>query len=186
MDKKKNIKVIAGILILACIITVAISFAILKTTLHGKKNVILTVGDIDVSIADDSTNVISVSNGIPVADSVGQASSPYKFTIKNNGSKSVKADIYLDDDSDQRQTCITSNGTCDLITNSMISYQLITPSATTSSILSSNRKIGTVTIAAKGSSNCELRVWMNMNADDSAKGKYFFGKINLDVTEITK
>ena len=187
MKNKKNSKVMIGIIALACILVVAISYAISELTLTGDKNVIMSVGDIDVTISDNSTDVISISNGLPVQDSVGKASDPYIFTIHNNGTRSVKVDIYLADDTEQLTSCNQTNGSCGLINASMIKYELITPDATTSSLLPTNRLIGTVTIAPSGSKTNELRIWLDWDASDStAKGKYFFGKISLDVTELSE
>lgn len=187
MERKKRSNVILIGMIVAIIAIIAISFALLQTTIYGQKNVILRVGDIDVTIADDSINVISVSNGLPAPDEVGKATSPYKFTINNNGTRKVKVDIYLDDDAEQLATCQSTNGSCPLIDDTMIKFELITSDGTTSGVLPANRYIGEIaTIAGGSSSNCELRIWLSYDADNTAKNKYFFGKIKLDVTELTE
>ena len=184
MSNKKKTIVILSVLILV-IAVIAISYALSKLTLEGKKTILLSVKNLEVLIDENESDVIKIENAIPVSDEEGSKNSPYKFSIQNNGSRKVSYSLYLEQDSTALNDCGES---CEVMDSSFISYQLtkdneIVKKGTLANV-ESNLLLEDIEIGIGKIQDYELTLWMNYSADNSAKGKYYFGRIRLDAREL--
>ena len=180
--KAKKVVLISSLFILIILI-LALSYALSQMTLTGKKNVILTVKELELSISENESDVIKIEDAIPVSDEEGKLNTPYKFSITNEGKNPITYAIYLEDDSEAKNDCGSS---CEVMDHSFISYQLKKDGEVISSgslESSSNLLVENIEIKKNVVQNYELVLWLNMSADNSAKGKYYFGRIRIDAKE---
>lgn len=187
MNKEKKEKLIlmsiAAILVVVAIST--FSLAALKKKINGSSGkVVYQAGDLDVVLDETGSTDIAITTAIPTKDSDGQAQTPYKFSIKNNGTAALSYEIYLDNDTDAQASCTKTKGsTCALLSDSDIRYEIKKDTASVKT-LTSTRLLGSGTVDASSSDSYELKVWLNYNATNSAMGKYFFGKVRVVVSQI--
>lgn len=176
VDNSKNILLIVGLFILIFLIA-GISFALSKMTLNGTQNVTLVAKDLQLNYVE-GTSTISVTNAIPQEDSDGLASTPYNFSLKNTGTRTINYDVYLDDDT-------TSCNGCSLVPYSYLSYDLKKDgtSVASGSLASSSNKLGSYSIAGNTTQNFELRTWLNLTAENDAIGKSYYGKVRISAVE---
>ena len=171
------------LLFLVIVITLIIgtSYALLTKNIVGSSNkVIYKVGDLDVKLDDSSSKDISLTNAIPQEDSEGLSSEPYSFLLINNGTTDLKYTIYLEDDKEAKNKCGTD---CELVPYKFIRYNLASDSESlkTSSLSTTSNVLYTGTIKSKATDKFNLRVWLSIDADNTAMNKYYFGKIKVVV-----
>ena len=171
------------LLFLVIVITLIIgtSYALLTKNIVGSSNkVIYKVGDLDVKLDDSSSKDISLTNAISQEDSEGLSSEPYSFLLINNGTTDLKYTIYLEDDKEAKNKCGTD---CELVPYKFIRYNLASDSESlkTSSLSTTSNALYTGTIKSKATDKFNLRVWLSIDADNTAMNKYYFGKIKVVV-----
>ena len=179
-NKKKDLVLILIVFILLIAI-VGISYALLTKNIVGSSNkVIYKVGDLDVKLDDSSSKDISLTNAIPQEDSEGLSSEPYSFLLINNGTTDLKYTIYLEDDKEAKNKCGTD---CELVPYKFIRYNLASDSESlkTSNLSTTSNALYTGTIKSKATDKFNLRVWLSIDADNTAMNKYYFGKIKVVV-----
>ncbi len=168
-------------LILVATMVLGVSYALLTKNIVGSSNkVIYKVGDLDVKLDDSSSKDISLTNAIPQEDSEGLSSEPYSFLLINNGTTDLKYTIYLEDDKEAKNKCGTD---CELVPYKFIRYNLANDSESlkTSNLSTISNALYTGTIKSKGTDKFNLRVWLSIDADNTAMNKYYFGKIKVVV-----
>ena len=179
-NKKKDLVLILIVFILLIAI-VGISYALLTKNIVGSSNkVIYKVGDLDVLLDDSSSKDISLTNAIPQEDSEGLGGEPYSFLLINNGTTDLKYTIYLEDDKEAKNKCGTD---CELVPYKFIRYNLASDSESlkTSNLSTTSNALYTGTIKSKATDKFNLRVWLSIDADNTAMNKYYFGKIKVVV-----
>ena len=179
-NKKKDLVLILIVFILLIAI-VGISYALLTKNIVGSSDkVIYKVGDLDVKLDDSSSKDISLTNAIPQEDSEGLSSEPYSFLLINNGTTDLKYTIYLEDDKEAKNKCGTD---CELVPYKFIRYNLASDSESlkTSNLSTTSNALYTGIIKSKATDKFNLRVWLSINADNTAMNKYYFGKIKVVV-----
>lgn len=180
-SRKKKIKLLS-ILAAGLLLLVGVSYALARLTLSGNKNILMTVDNVTLSLTEDSSNAISLHGELPTSEAEGKAqTNAYKFVLNNTGSSSVTYDLYLENDSEAKSAC----GNCELIDNNYISYELKKEGSVvkTGKTDPTNPVISSVSIKAGEKQTYELRVWLNLDADNSVVKKYYFGRIKLDATQ---
>ena len=168
-------------LVIAITLIIGISYALLTKDIVGSSNkVIYKVGDLDVKLDDSSSKDISLTNAIPQEDSEGLSSEPYSFLLINNGTMDLKYTIYLEDDKEAKNKCGTD---CELVPYKFIRYNLASDSESlkTSNLSTISNALYTGTIKSKATDKFNLRVWLSIDADNTAMNKYYFGKIKVVV-----
>ena len=92
VEKNKK-KIIA--LAIALILLVGGTYAWLTLTLTGTKTTRIEAGTLSLELTDEA-NAISMESALPMSDTEGLATTPYTFTLKNNGTINSEYTIYLD------------------------------------------------------------------------------------------
>ena len=170
-------------LVIAIMLIISISYALLTKNIVGSSNkVIYKVGDLDVKLDDFSSKDISLTNAIPQEDSEGLSSEPYSFLLINNGTTDLKYTIYLEDDKEAKNKCGTD---CELVPYKFIRYNLANDSESLkiSDLSTTSNALYTGTIKSKATDKFNLRVWLSIDADNTAMNKYYFGKIKVIVSQ---
>ena len=181
-NKRKNLLILL-FLIFMTILIAGISYALLTKNIIGSSNkVVYKIGDLEVKIDETGAKDISLTNAIPQEDSEGLSNEPYSFSLVNNATTDLKYTIYLEDDTNAKNSCGAS---CELVPYNFVKYNLSSDSTSlkTSNLSSSSTELYTGTIKSKTTDKFNLRVWLSIDADNTAMNKYYFGKIKVVINQ---
>ena len=177
MDKEvfmKNKKKI--IIVVAAIAVSLIGFSLLNSTYSlfyheetSKNTEGYSTGTLSIT-ASSKGSTISLSDALPVEDSVGSTSTPYTFTITNTGNLNYKFNIKL----------LSTGSSSTTIGSQYIKLKVDDGSVTTLSSLSNGIIKKDVTLAAGESIDISVRVWLSISTPNSQIGKTFNSKIVID------
>ena len=179
--RKKYVLIIS--LILVIIMILRVSYALLQKAIIGSNGkIIYQVGDLEVKLDESGSKDISLTNATPEEDSDGLSNEPYSFSVVNNAPTDLKYTIYLEDDTDAKNSCGTN---CELVPYKFIRYNLLSDSESlkTNNLSSSSTELYTGTITSKSTDKFNLRVWLSIDADNTAMNKYYFGKIKVVINQ---
>ena len=183
MKKKRKDLLILLFLISITVLVIGVSYALLtKNIIGGSNEVVYKVGDLDVKLDESSSKDISLTNATPQEDSEGLTNDPYSFSLVNNATTDLKYTIYLEDDTDVKTSCGTN---CELVPYNFVKYNLSNDSTSlkTNTLSSSSTELYTGTITSKSTDKFNLRVWLSIDADNTAMNKYYFGKIRVVINQ---
>ena len=170
--------------IIMLILVVAFSYAWLRTAFNGKKDVQLVVGEISIILDESSTNGINLVNAIPSYDEEGKATEAYTFKLKNESDIPLYYTLSLVDDNEALENCTTTSGdNCSLLDPRDVRYEIKMGDRTVTGTLSDSSIINYGIIDANETIEGELRVWLNLNANNEAMGKVFLGKLRVFATQ---
>ena len=181
MKKKKIFFLVIFLILLIGII--GVSYALLQKDIIGSnRKIIYQVGDLEVKLDESGSKDISLVNATPQEESDGLSNEPYSFSLVNNATTDLKYTIYLEDDSDAKNKCGTD---CELVTYNFIRYNLSNDNSSlkTENLQSSSTELYTGTISSKSTDKFNLRVWLSIDADNTAMNKYYFGKIKVVINQ---
>ena len=177
MDKEvfmKNKKKI--IIVVAAIAVSLIGFSLLNSTYSlfyheeiSKNTEGYSTGTLSIT-ASSKGSTISLSDALPVEDSVGSTSTPYTFTITNTGNLNYKFNIKL----------LSTGSSSTTIGSQYIKLKVDDGSVTTLSSLSNGIIKKDVTLKAGASIDINVRVWLSISTPNSQIGKTFNSKIVID------
>ena len=180
-DNKKKVAIITLVVLL--IVIIGVSYAWLRTIIYGEKDVQITVGDIDL-VLNEKSDGIQLVNVIPTYDDEGKNNTPYNFSIQNKSNIALYYTLSLVDDEDALSNCQTTDGgSCELLDPRDIRYELQMNGRTFIGSLSDSSIISYGVIDAEEVIDCELRVWLNINATNEAMGKVYLGQLKVFATQ---
>ncbi len=96
MTKKKYIVLIVTVIMISIISLIGATYALLTLTVEGDKKISLTAGILKVDFTDG--NYINLANTAPITDNKGLKTTPYTFTITNNGNINAYYHVSLEED----------------------------------------------------------------------------------------
>ncbi len=177
MDKEFFIKNKKKIIIVVAAIAVSlIGFSLLNSTYSlfyheetSKNTEGYSTGTLSIT-ASSKGSTISLSDALPVEDSVGSTSTPYTFTITNTGNLNYKFNIKL----------LSTGSSSTTIGSQYIKLKVDDGSVTTLSSLSNGIIKKDVTLKAGTSIDINVRVWLSISTPNSQIGKTFNSKIVID------
>ena len=177
MDKEFFIKNKKKIIIVVAVIAVSlIGFSLLNSTYSlfyhediSKNTEGYTTGTLSIT-ASSKGNTVSLSDALPVEDSVGSTSTPYTFTVTNTGNLNYKFNIKL----------LSTGSSSTTIGSQYIKLKVDDGSIATLSSLSNGIIKKDVTLAAGESIDISVRVWLSISTPNSQIGKTFNSKIVID------
>ena len=183
MKRKRKDLLILLFLMFITVLVIGTSYALLtKNIIGGNNKVVYKVGGLEVKLDESGSKDISLTNATPEEDSEGLTNEPYSFSIVNNATTDLKYTIYLEDDIDAKNSCGTN---CELVPYNFVKYNLSSDSASlkTNNLSSSSNELYTGTITSKSTDKFNLRVWLSIDADNTAMNKYYFGKIKVVINQ---
>ena len=181
-NKRKNLLILLFLMFIT-VLVIGVSYALLtKNIIGGNNKVVYKVGDLEVKLDESGSKDISLTNAMPEEDSEGLTTEPYSFSIVNNATTDLKYTIYLEDDTDAKNSCGTN---CELVPYNFVKYNLSSDSTSlkTNNLSSSSTELYTGTITSKSTDKFNLRVWLSIDADNTAMNKYYFGKIKVVINQ---
>ena len=181
-NKKKYIVIL--VLILLIVLLIGLSYAWLMTTLKGEKDVSILVDTIDLELDESASEGIQLVNAIPTYDSDGKETDPYKFSLINKSRIDLYFSLSLIDDEDLINSCQTTDGSaCELLDTKDIRYEVRVGDNSYTGTLSESPVIYHGIIDASEEIDCELRLWLNIEAGNDVMGKAFLGKLQVFATQ---
>ena len=182
IKRKERILVILIIILLVAII--GVSYAWLRTSFNGKKDVKISVGNLDLILDESSTEGILLTDVLPTYDSEGKTYSPYIFSLKNQSKIDLYYTLSLVDDEELISSCESDNGgSCSLLDPRDVRYEIKMGDRTFTGSLSDSSIINYGIIKEGETIDGELRVWLNINATNEAMGKVYLGKLKVFATQ---
>lgn len=179
MKEYKNLlnenKAILILIALSVVTLMGSSYAWYSVTYKSDKTQSITAGSLSLTL-DENSSSISLNNAVPLLDEEALESTPYNFTITNNGTLNSRYSIYLDD------LDLTTSPT--RLSDSLIKYNIQKNQSddTGTKILSDqqNRKILEGTISAGESINFALRIWIREEATTEISNQEFRAKLRIE------
>ena len=162
---------------------IGVSYALLQKDIIGSnEKIIYKIGDLEVKLDESGSKDISLVNAVPQEVSDVLSNEPYSFSLVNNATTDLKYTIYLEDNSDAKNKCGTD---CELVPYKFIRYNLSNDneSLKTNNLSASSTELYTGTISSKSTDKFNLRVWLSIDADNTAMNKYYFGKIKVVINQ---
>ena len=177
MTKESIIKNKKKIIIIVLIILIAlISFSLVNSTYSlfyhedvSQNTEGYTTGTLSITASSKGDN-ISLSNALPVTDSVGSSSTPYTFTVTNTGTLNYKFNIKL----------LSTGSSSTTIDSRYIKLKVDDGAVSTLSTLTNGIIKNDITLAAGESIDINVRVWLDINTPNTQIGKTFNSKIVID------
>ena len=180
-ENKKKVAIITLVVLL--IIIIGVSYAWLRTTLKGKKDVQIIVGNIDL-VLNEKNDGIQLVNVIPTYDDDGKSGTPYQFSLENKSNIGLYYTLSLVDDEEALSNCQTTDGgSCELLDPRDVRYELKMGDRTFTGSLSDSSIISYGVIDSKEVIDGELKVWLNINATNEAMGKVYLGQLKVFATQ---
>ena len=88
------------LILLAIILLIGTSYALLRSSEQGENTYVMSVGLLEVTFQDSETNSLSLENAVPMTDNEGKnQASELTFTIKNTGDLAAGYDVYIEETS---------------------------------------------------------------------------------------
>ena len=182
MKAKDKKKILIIILIIVIVLIIGISYAFLFTKLEGNNNIV-KVGKLDL-VLNEKSETINIADVLPTYDDDGKSSDPYTFSLVNNSTIPLYYTLSLKYDEDALSVCETTEGeTCEALDPRDIRYEVKMGENTITGGLSDSSVIYYGIINENETIDGELRVWLNINAENDAMGKVFIGKISVFATQ---
>ena len=177
MDKELFMKNKKKIIIVVAVIAVSlIGFSLLNSTYSlfyredtSKNTEGYSTGTLSIT-ASSKGGTVSLSDALPVEDSVGSASTPYTFTVTNTGNLNYKFNIKL----------LSTGSSSTTIDSQYIKLKVDDGSIVTLSSLSTGIIKKDITLKAGASIDINVRVWLSISTPNTQIGKTFNSKIVID------
>lgn len=180
-NDKKQIKSLLLVICLVGVVLVGTSYAWLTITKNGEKSVGITAGTLNLNYNDEGSEVITLTDILPVSDSEGLVSTAYTFKVTNTGNINATYTVYLDDSAltDGEVRLGDNYVKCAVTKNSEAPVKNLVSNLTESTNSSNltGRALITATLPPDGIDTYQLRVWLDEDAFDSNAVSKVFKKV---------
>ena len=154
------------------------------TTLQGKKDVSILVDTIDLKLDESASEGIQLVNAIPSYDSDRKETDPYKSSLINKSRIDLYFSLSLIDAEELISSCQTTDGSaCELLDTKDIRYEVKEGGTSYTGTLSDSPVIYHGIIDADETLDCELRIWLNIEAENDVMGKVLLRKLKVFATQ---
>lgn len=169
MKNKKiiTIALAATAVILIVIVTISTTQAYYSDDKYANNPVEYQTGILSIEAVSKSNN-ISLENTLPMGDDDGLRTTPYVFTIKNNGNVDYKFDVRI---------LTTNDNTFD---SQYIKLQIDKEGVTTLSSLTNSIIKKDVVLHGGETMDISIRIWLSSDTKNTQIGKEFNSKIVID------
>ncbi len=174
---KKKMRIYSMLAILGLILVVSgTSYAVLSLILEGTVDNVLRLGNL--SLVLDESNVITLSNALPISDEEGLLSDAYSFSVENDGTIESGYKIYLDDD-------VIEVGE-NRIASSNIRYELRVDGSqdTIANLSNDSTELYVSNIAPGVVVNFELRIWVDYDVTSIQPNTVHTSKLRIEASQI--
>ena len=165
--KDKKIVMIILSIILVIIVMSSTTYALFFKTHTLDNTESYTAGILDITVEEGSK--LSLTNTLPMTDEEGAKTTPYTFTITNNGNISYKFDLKM-----------LSTTTSNQINSKYIKVKLDDNEPVLLSSISSGIIADDLKLDPEKSVTMSVRIWLDINTPNTEIGKKFSAKIVTD------
>ena len=165
--KDKKIVMIILSIILVIIVMSSTTYALFFKTHTLDNTESYTAGILDITVEEGSK--LSLTNTLPMTDEEGANTTPYTFTITNNGNISYTFDLKM-----------LSTTTSNQINSKYIKVKLDDNEPVLLSSISSGLIASDLTLNPEESVTMSIRIWLDINTPNTEIGKKFSAKIVTD------
>ena len=179
VNRRKTI-VIMVCLGVALITVVVASYALFQFNLTGNTRNTISTGTLELQLDEEKQVTLyrAFKNSVaePVSDNEGLSSTPYRFTVRNTGTKDSRYRIMMIDDEE-----MYARDGCSKLPWDKVKYSItMNQGAAKIQYLSFNNGILDETILPAGGVNTyEIRLWIDSKASNEIVGLHFHSKINI-------
>lgn len=199
-SNKKQVKgktALLIILILLLLVVIGGTYAFYTQTLRGTEENVIRSANLVLKLDETASSGINLKGALPVDDETGEAYTPYKFSLVNEGSIDSNYTIYLEDldsiktdtDAQERvsitdETRMKDTGIKYSLKHNKNSSDVTNPSNLLSTLTPAKKRVlDTGTIGVGETYTYELRLWIKEDATlDEVNGKIFAAKLNIEAT----
>ena len=170
MAKKLSLLILSIVLVLVILSTTTYALFFKQDKLENEES--YTAGILDIVLDNDEEGlgeVLSLANAIPLSDSDGKNTTPYKFKITNRGNLSYTFDLKI------ISTTVSNAINSDYIKIMIDDNDPVTLSSLTDNIVKDN-----ITLAPSNSITIQVRIWLDEYTPNTEIGKSFSAKIVTD------
>ena len=166
MSRNKKITIVVLVVGLVISLWNASTYALFSSDVYNANYDSYSTGLLSITAKSKSENV-SLTNALPISDDEGKQSTPYVFTIKNEGNLDYQFDVKL---------LSTSSNT---FSPQYIKLQIDDGDVTTLSSVNSVIK-DDITLLAGESVDISIRIWLSIDTPNTEIGKSFESQIVID------
>lgn len=178
MNKNKKLIIC---LLLALIIMIGGTYAILSVTKVGENKNTITVGDLSLTI-ENETNQISLNNAYPMTDEEGENTTIYEFSLKNDSDIAINYKVSLKDlDIAEGKTRMK-----DQYVKCKLQISGIKEEERVINLEELGRVLDSGTLNKKEELHYQLQLWMDYDAPNDAQGTVFKAKVGIEGEQAVK
>ena len=175
------------LVMIALVILMSTSYALLRNSARGEKTYTMNVGNLSVSFIDQNTNEIEITNMYPMTDDEGMAQNGAKdileFTVTNDGTLKANYNVYIEElDSTIPMSSVIKYSFCKKGPGDLEYSDYSEPI-----LLSTNNYIeekGTLNIG--DSSSYKVKMWLIESADKTYMNKIFKARVVVEALQYEK
>ncbi len=186
MDKEKRstsyLKLTILIVVLLAIV-LGCSYAFLTLSLAGEKTNNIVVGNLSLKLGENTAEGIDLKNAYPVSDETGLTYQPYSFNITNTGNIDSAYTIYLDDEKLDSKDEKRMNEA--YVKYSLVKNGVRNDAKKLTAIKTDLGRVLDTGILSVGQTNeYDLRLWIDISADNEVMKSVFSGRIRIEAEQI--
>jgi len=179
MKNKKKIMIISSVL-LVVIALLGTSYALFSLVVQGETTQVIKSGKLVLTLKDDLSKGVTITNGMPLTDSQGKNTEVYNFTLENTGNFPSTYTLSFEDVAveDERMSdsvvkvYVTKGGTA-------LSDPVILSSLT-------NREFDSGVLEIGESVDYTLQLWIDYSAGNDVQNTVFKAVVRADGTQIVE
>ncbi len=172
------------LVMIALVILMSTSYALLRNSARGEKTYTMNVGNLSVSFIDQNTNEIEITNMYPMTDDEGMAQNGehdiLEFTVTNDGTLKANYNVYIEElDSTIPMSGVIKYSFCKKGPGDLEYSDYSEPI-----LLSTNNYIekkGTLNIG--DSSSYKVKMWLIESADKTYMNKIFKARVVVEALQ---
>lgn len=168
--------------ITVCLVLGGSAYAVFSSLDTSDYNTV-TIGSLQLSYEEDESSVINLTSAYPIEDAEGEASKGYQFSIRNTGSLASTYVVYVGSDA-----AVIKSDDCNdnLIDYKDVKINVNNGTTTTLKSLATGKydaegyeiyKIAEGTLQPGETKKFNVKMWINIDADNSVLGRHFHGKV---------
>ena len=185
----RQVLLILLMLLLVIGVCFGFTFAWIKMNEQKEKEEEDKIATLEVYMEGTDSSSFVIDDPFPMNETGGESTNPYKFTLINNGTRSVNYSLDLVEDTDAIAKCAEENGgtACKTITKNALLYSIkkdggefVNKGFVKDHLGGIDMGIVPAPTTPEGEKvEYELKIWVDYDTEEDCEGAKFFGKIEV-------